>query len=37
MSKILGTAESWGWLQDNVAKGVKLPPMERVRKAGCLP
>ena len=32
LSKILETAKSWGWLQDNVARGVKLPPMERVRK-----
>jgi integrase len=36
MSKILETAKSWGWLQDNVARGVKLPPMERVRKARVL-
>lgn len=33
MSKILSTAMSWGWLQDNAAQGVKLPPMERVREA----
>jgi integrase len=32
LSAILETAKSWGWLQDNVARGVKLPPMERVRK-----
>ena len=31
LSAILETARSWGWLQDNVARGVKLPPMERVR------
>jgi integrase len=37
MSKILETAKSWGWLQDNVARGVKLPPMERVRVARVLP
>ncbi len=36
LSKILETARSWGWLQDNVARGVKLPPMERVRKARIL-
>jgi len=36
MSKILGTAGSWGWLQDNAAQGVKLPPMERVREARVL-
>jgi len=36
MSKLLDTAMSWGWLQDNVARGVKLPPMERVRKARVL-
>jgi integrase len=36
LSKILGTAMSWGWLQDNVAQGVKLPPMERVREARVL-
>jgi integrase len=36
LSKILDTAKSWGWLQDNVARGVKLPPMERVRKARVL-
>ncbi len=36
LSKILETAKSWGWLQDNVARGVKLPPMERVRKARVL-
>jgi len=36
LSKILDTAKSWGWLQDNVARGVKLPPMERVREARVL-
>jgi integrase len=36
LSKILEIAKSWGWLQDNVARGVKLPPMERVRKARVL-
>jgi integrase len=36
LSKILETAKSWGWLQDNVARGVKLPPMEHVRKARVL-
>lgn len=36
LSKILETAKSWGWLQENVARGVKLPPMERVRKARVL-
>jgi integrase len=36
LSNILETAKSWGWLQDNVARGVKLPPMERVRKARVL-
>jgi integrase len=36
LSKILETAKSWGWLQDNAARGVKLPPMERVRKARVL-
>jgi integrase len=36
LSKVLETAKSWGWLQDNVARGVKLPPMERVRKARVL-
>jgi integrase len=36
LSNILETARSWGWLQDNVARGVKLPPMERVRKARVL-
>ena len=37
LSKILETAKDWGWLQDNVARGVKLPPMERVREARVLP
>lgn len=37
LSKILETAKDWGWLQDNAARGVKLPPMERVRKARVLP
>ena len=32
LSAVLETAKSWGWLQDNVARGVKLPPMERVRR-----
>lgn len=36
LSKILGTALSWGWLQDNVALGVKLPPREPVREARIL-
>jgi hypothetical protein len=36
MSKILGTAQAWDWLQDNVAQGVKLPPMEHVRGARVL-
>jgi integrase len=36
MSTILGTAESWGWLQDNAAHGVKLPPAERVRETRVL-
>lgn len=36
LSKILETARSWGWLQDNVARGVKLPPMERRREARVL-
>lgn len=36
LSKTLEIAKSWGWLQDNVARGVKLPPMERVRKARVL-
>jgi len=36
LSKTLEIAKSWGWLQDNVARGVKLPPMERVRNARVL-
>ena len=36
LSKILETAKSWGWVQDNAARGVKLPPMERVREARVL-
>ncbi len=36
ISKLLETARSWGWLQDNPARGVKLPPMQRVRRARVL-
>lgn len=36
LSKIFGTAISWGWLLDNQARGVKLPPMERRRFARVL-
>jgi len=32
LSKIFSTAMSWGWLQDNSARGVKLPPREPVRE-----
>jgi integrase len=31
LSKILGTAVEWGYLQGNAARGVKLPPRERRR------
>ncbi len=36
LSKVLGTAVLWGWLQDNQARGVKLPPWERRRLARVL-
>lgn len=32
LSKLLGTAVSWGWLPANPARGAKLPPMERRRE-----
>ena len=32
LSKVFSTAMSWGWLQDNSARGVKLPPREPVRE-----
>ncbi len=32
LSKMLGTAVLWGWLDRNPARGVKLPRMERTRK-----
>ncbi|MGH9326463.1 MAG: AAA domain-containing protein [Terriglobia bacterium] len=31
MSKMLGTAVLWGWIEDNPTKGVTLPRMERRR------
>jgi integrase len=31
LSKILGTAVEWGYLQSNVARGLELPPRERRR------
>lgn len=31
MSKILGTAVLWGWIEENLTKGVTLPRMERRR------
>lgn len=31
LSKILSVAVDWGWLEGNVARGVKLPPAERRR------
>jgi len=36
LSKVFETAKSWGWLSENPARGVKLPPMERVRKSRVL-
>jgi integrase len=34
--KVLGTALSWGWVRENAARGVKLPPMQRRRQARVL-
>lgn len=31
LSKIFSVAMSWGWVSENPARGVKLPPMERRR------
>ena len=31
LSKLFGTAICWGWLDDNPARGVQLPPMVRCR------
>lgn len=36
LSKVFETVRSWGWHQDNPARGVKLSPMERVRIARVL-
>ncbi len=36
LSKALGTAVLWGWLDDNAAKGVTMPRMERQRAARVL-
>ena len=36
LSKLFGTAISWGWLDHNAAKDLKLPPMERKRQARVL-
>ncbi len=35
LSKVLSTAISWGWLQDNPARGAKLPPMNAGAKLEC--
>ena len=32
LSKILGTAMEWGYIQDNPARGIKLPPREPQRE-----
>jgi integrase len=36
LSKLFGVAILWGWMNDNPARGIKLPSMERVRKARVL-
>jgi len=36
LSKVCETAKSWGWLQENSARGTKLPPMEAVRQSRVL-
>jgi integrase len=36
LSRLFATANSWGWLEDNPAHGLKLPPGERRRQARVL-
>jgi integrase len=36
LSNVFGVAVSWSWLNDNPARDIRLPAMERVRKARTL-
>ncbi len=36
LSKVFGTAGTWGWMNHNPAREIKLPPMERRRKSRVL-
>jgi integrase len=36
LGKVFGTLMRWGWLDDNPAKDIELPPMERRRRARVL-